>query len=123
MREQQRHESSEPCDDRIAARLEAEGVHCAWCDKLIMHEDGYAPDEAGGDLICEDCNDANERRVARALDDLGITRCPDCDEPTHASESDDTGRCASCRPPIARTPRVISCGGGLDSFANNDTAN
>jgi hypothetical protein len=71
MRQQQREESSEPCDDRLAAR--------------------YA--------------------------ELGITLCPDCDEPTHATESDDTGRCASCRPPIARTPRVISCGGGLDSFA------
>jgi hypothetical protein len=50
MREQQRHESSEPCDDRREAR------HA----------------------------------------ELGITVCPDCDEPTHATESDDTGRCATC---------------------------
>jgi hypothetical protein len=50
-REQQRHESSEPCDDRLAAR--------------------YA--------------------------ELGITLCPDCETPTHATETDDTGRCASCR--------------------------
>jgi hypothetical protein len=28
---------------------------------------------------------------------ITITRCPDCDEPTHATESDDTGRCARCR--------------------------
>ena len=51
LRQQQREQTSEPCDDRLAAR--------------------YA--------------------------ELGITLCPDCDEPTHASESDDTGRCASCR--------------------------
>ena len=51
LRQQQREQTSEPCDDRLAAR--------------------YA--------------------------ELGITLCPDCEEPTHASESDDTGRCASCR--------------------------
>jgi hypothetical protein len=49
-RQQWLYESSEPCDERLAAR--------------------YA--------------------------ELGITTCPDCDEPTHATESDDTGRCATC---------------------------
>lgn len=29
-------------------------------------------------------------------DERGITRCPDCGDPTHASESDDDGRCVPC---------------------------
>lgn len=36
--------------------------------------------------------------------DVEVERCPDCGEPTHASESDDTGRCARCdlrRNPVA----------------------
>lgn len=41
----------------------------------------------------EPCDD----RLAARRTELGITPCPDCDEPTHASESDDTGRCRACR--------------------------
>lgn len=28
---------------------------------------------------------------------VAVDRCPTCQTPTHASESDDTGRCSSCR--------------------------
>lgn len=51
MRQQHNAQTSEPCDDRLAARRT----------------------------------------------ELGITPCPDCGEPVHASESDDTGRCRDCR--------------------------
>lgn len=71
LRQQQREQTSEPCDDRLAAR--------------------YA--------------------------ELGITLCPDCDEPTHASESDDTGRCAACAA-AAGEPHAMA-----EDLNNNDTAN
>lgn len=32
----------------------------------------------------------------RALDDLAVSRCSDCGEPAHASETDDSDRCATC---------------------------
>jgi hypothetical protein len=51
--QQQREESGQCCSDRLQARLDAEGVHCAHCDEQIMHEDGFSSDD--GDLICEDC--------------------------------------------------------------------
>ena len=66
MREQQRAQSNEPCADRLAARIEEEGFHCAWCGEPTLHEDGFSPDEADGDLICEACNDENERNIAAA---------------------------------------------------------
>lgn len=62
MREQLREQTSEPCDDRLAAR--------------------YA--------------------------ELGITLCSVCEEPAHASETDDLDRCESCRPDTTTTDAALA---------------
>lgn len=43
--------------------------------------------------LCARCAD----RVEHMLREVAVDRCPDCGAPTHATESDDTGRCAACR--------------------------
>ncbi len=58
-------------------------------DRLDFHEVGVASIKAA--LL-----EAYELGRSSVYTKPTITRCPDCNAPTHASEGDDHGRCAGC---------------------------
>lgn len=86
--------------------IDAEG-RCVACGGTGVHPHGDDPHT--DDDACDVCARHDwDRVVCRLLGSwgrvsvkrliaLGIHCCPDCGFPAHATECDDTGRCATCR--------------------------